>query len=808
MIYNYLKIAVRNLLKYKFISFINLFGLTIGLTCCLLILAYILNELSFDKYNKNSDNIYRVTRLFRNAETKATTLNLGTIAPPFGPLLANDFKEIKKITRLLDNSPVPLRYEEKMFNEQNVFFADENLFDFFDVDVLKGNPAKALNDPYSVMLTDEIAIKYFGNEDPMNKVIRMNNQFNLKVTGIYKPFPSNAHLHPAIMISFNTLKDTAVYGEENLRTNWGNNSFFTYILVPDSFDPIKMESQFPAFLDRHIREGDGKFKPSDWTTLGLQKLTDIHLYSHMDYEAEENGDIKRVYIFSAIALFILLIACINYMNLSTARSALRAKEIGIRKTVGAQRKEIIAQFLSESVMISWVAMILAFIITWLVLPWLNKLSGQSLSIDILLSWQVIAAMCLIPFVVGIVSGIYPSLFMSSFQPVKVLKGLFKAGGANISFRKVLVTVQFTISIILIVSTAVVFKQLKYMQDKSLGFEREHIVTLPYNGALNENFESFRNDLISNSTIKNVTRSSRIPTGRLLDAMGTKINRGDSLVPANADIKFVAADQEFLSTYGVKMVMGRDFSKDYSTDTSAFLINEAAVQALGLKSNEDAIGKDITYGSRKGKLLGVINDFHFESMHQKIVPLILLVPRSAFAYGRISVKIAGNNLPAAINKIETTWKKFLPETPYEYTFLDENFKRLYESEQKQKTIFTIFAFIAIFIACLGLFGLSAFAITQRIKEIGIRKVLGANVSTIVTLLSKDFLKLVIIAAVIAFPVAWWAMHTWLQDFAYRIDIPWWIFLLAGIIAALVALITISFQAIKAAVANPVKNLRTE
>ena len=807
MIYNYLKIAVRNLRKYKFISFINLFGLTVGLTCCLLILTYILNELSFDKYNKKAGNIYRVTRLFRNPETGTSSLNLGTIAPPFGPLLQNDFKEIQKITRLIDNSPAPLRYEDKMFNEQNVFFADENLFDLFDVTAVKGDPKRALNDPFSIMLTEEMAKKYFGKDEPMNKVIRMNNQFNLKVTGIYKPFPSNAHMHPAMMISFNTLKDTAVYGEENLRTNWGNNSFFTYILVPKDFDPKKLEAQFPAFLDRHIQEG-GKYKTSQWTALNLQKLTDIHLYSHTDYEAEENGDIKRVYIFSAIALFILLIACINYMNLSTARSTLRAREIGIRKTVGAQRKEIIAQFLSESVMISWIAMILAFTLTWFAIPWLNSLSGQHLSINILMRWQILAAIFVIPYIVGILSGIYPALFMSSFQPVKVLKGLFKAGGSNISFRKILVTAQFTISIVLIISTAVVFKQLKYMQEKSLGFDREHIVTLPYDGALNDKFESFRNDLVANSNIKNVTRSSRIPTGRLLDAMGTKINRGDSMVPANADIKFVSADQEFLSTYGVKVVAGRDFSKDFGTDTSAFLINEAAVHALGLKSNEDAIGKDINYGSRTGKLIGVINDFHFESMHQKIVPLILLVPRSAFAYGRISVKIAGKNIPAALSRIESTWKKFLPQTPYEFTFLDENFKKLYQSEQRQKAIFTIFACIAIFIACLGLFGLSAFAITQRVKEIGIRKVLGANTSTIVTLLSKDFLRLVIIAAIIAFPVAWLAMNKWLQDFAYRIDIPWWIFLLAGIIAAIVALVTISFQAIKAALTNPVKNLRTE
>ncbi|MEP6614926.1 MAG: ABC transporter permease [Ginsengibacter sp.] len=796
-------------MKYKFISFINLFGLTVGLTCCMLILAYIINELSFDKYNKKADNIYRITRLFKNPETGAPSLNLSTIAPPFGPLLQNDFKEIKSLTRLYDNSPAPLRYEEKTFNEPNVFYADEHLFDVFDVDVLKGSRQKALTGPFSVMLTEEVAKKYFGNEDPMNKVLKMNNQISLKVSGIFKPFPSNAHIHPAVMISFNTLEDSTVYGAKGLRENWGNNSFFTYILVPDNFDPKKLEAQFPAFLDRHLKEeGATKFKPSQWTSLSLQKLTDIHLRSHTDYEAEENGDIKRVWIFSAIALFILLIACINYMNLSSARSVLRAKEIGIRKTVGASRKEIIYQFLSESVMISWLAMLLALLITWLVMPWLNKLSGQQLSMNILYQTKILTAIFFIPFVVGILSGIYPALFMSSFQPVKVLKGLVKVGGGNISFRQILVTAQFAISIILIISTAVVFKQLNYMQRKSLGFDREHIVTMNYNAGLNDKFESFRNELLANSNIKNVSRSSRIPTGRLLDAMGSKINRGDSLVPANADIKFVSTDQEFLSTYAVKIVAGREFSKNFSTDTSGFLINEAAVKVLELKSNEDAIGKDMSYGSRTGKIIGVINDFHFESMHQKIVPLILVVPSSPDFYGRISVKITGANLPTAISHIESSWKRFLPETPFEYTFLDENFEKLYASEERQATIFTVFACIAIFIACLGLFGLSAFAITQRVKEIGIRKVLGASVSSIVSLLSKDFLKLVVIAAVIAFPIAWYAMNNWLQDFAYRINISWWIFFTAAVIAAFIALFTISLQAIKAAVANPVKSLRSE
>ena len=811
MISNYLKIAFRNLLKYRFISFINLFGLTVGLTCCLLILTYILNELSYDKYHPKSNNTYRVTRSFFNPETKAMALNLGTISPPFGPLLENDFKsDIKKMTRLLSNGTTPTRYEDKMFNERNVFFADENLFDVFKVDVVKGNPQKALTDPFSVMLSETIAKKYFGNDEPMNKVIRLDNNLSMKVTGVYKSFPANTHIHPEIMISFNTLKDSTIYGENALRTNWGNNSFFTYIVTPDGFDPKKMEAQFPAFIDRHMpNDGQARFKQSDGTALALQKLTDIHLRSHMDYEAEENGDIKRVYVFSAIALFILLIACINYMNLSTARSALRAREIGVRKVVGAQRKEIIAQFLSESVLVSFVALIIAIGLTYMTLPWLNKLSGQELTIKTILNWKIFTFIIIVPFVVGIVSGIYPALFMSSFKPVMVLKGLFRAGGANISFRQVLVTLQFSISIILIISTAIVFKQLRYMQQKSLGFDKEHVITMQYASAgLADRYDAFRNDLLANSNIKDAGRSSRIPTGRLLDAMGSQIQSSDTLAPTNADIKFVSADHDFVTTYGVKIAAGRNFSRDFSLDTGSFLLNEAAVKILGIKSNEDAVGKNFQYGNRKGKIIGIFNDFHFESMHQKIVPLVLLVPRNPNNYGNLSVKIAGNNIPAALAHIESVWKKFLPETPFQYTFLDENFDRLYQSEQRQGAIFTVFACIAIFIACLGLFGLSAFAITQRIKEIGIRKVLGANVSTIVALLSKDFLKLVAIAAVIAFPVAWYAMNSWLEDFAYRINIPWWIFLLAGVLAAIVALATISFQAVKAALANPVKSLRTE
>jgi len=737
------------------------------------------------------------------------SLHLGTIAPPFGPLLKHDFPQIQKLTVLLPSGTTTMRYEDKIFNEKNSYFADENLFDVFKVHVLKGNPATALKEPYSVMLTEDIAKKYFGNDEPLNKMIRFDNtQRSFKVTGVYEDFPVNAHLHPSLMVSFNTLRDTAIYGEQNLRSNWGNNSFLTYAVLPDNVNTKNMEAQFPAFLDKVMGQPGDKVKPSKWTALTLQKLTDIHLRSHLDYEAEENGDIKRVYIFSAIALFILLIACINYMNLSTARSALRAREIGIRKVVGAERKEIIAQFLSESVIISFIAMLLATAFTYFTLPWLNKVSGQNLSFSILFKGVILVTLLIVPIIVGVVSGIYPAIFMSSFQPVKVLKGVMKIGGSNVSFRKVLVTIQFAVSIILIISTAVVFKQLGYMQQTSLGFNKEHILTAAYNSELDNKFESFRTSLMANPGVINVTRSSRVPSGRLLDSQGSEIDRGDSLAPTNADIKYITVDQDFLNTYDIKIAAGRGFSRDFSTDTSSFLLNQTAVKALGLKSDQDAVGKNFSYAGIKGKVVGIFHDFHFESMRQPIVPLIMVIPSTNGNYGSISIKISGGNISAAIDHIEKVWKQFLPQSPFDYNFVDERFAKLYDSEKRQGTIFTIFAGIAIFIACLGLFGLSSFTITQRIKEIGIRKVLGASAASIVQLLSKDFLKLVLIAAVIAFPVAWYAMHQWLLDFAYRISIPWWIFIVAGIVAAVIALATISLLTVKAAMSNPVKSLRTE
>ncbi len=813
MLGNYFKTAFRNLLKYRFISTINLFGLAIGLTCCLLILAYILNEMSYDRFNRKADQIYRVTRIF-NAPDGNESLHLGSVAPPFGPLLQHDFPDITGMTRLLDIGTTALRYKDKLFNEQGLYFADEHFFDFFSVPVLKGNPKSALEEPYCVMMTEDLAKKYFGNEDPMNKVISLNNirsKASFKVTGIFQAFPPNSHLHPEMLISFNTLKDSSIYGEQALLTNWGNNAFFTYLMFPKNYPVKKIEAQFPAFIDRHLHYDNlpANTRTSRFTSLSLQKLTDIHLRSHLDSEIEENGDISRVYIFAAIALFILLIACINYMNLSTARSLLRAREIGVRKAIGAQRREIILQFLSESVIITCLAMLLAFLLTRLLLPYLNQLSARQITMHVLLRPQVLIPLLLMPFAVGLLSGIYPAIFLSSFRPVQVLKGIIRTGGGNISFRKALVITQFSISIVLIIATMVVFQQLRFMQNKSLGFNKDHIITLSYPGALDSRYNAFRTELLQNSHFKALARSSRIPTGRLLDDQGAYTLAGSGMQPSRVDIKYVVTDYDFIPTFGISMAAGRNFSRDYGNDSTSFILNDAAVKALSWGLPRDAIGKDFKYANVQGKIIGVVHDFNFESLHQKIVPMVFVFPGSdQSGYGHLSIKIGGSDIPATLSYLKRTWYRFLPETPFDYTFLDERFAKLYQSEQREGTIFTIFACIAIFIACLGLFGLSSFMITQRIKEIGIRKVLGAGITDIVGMLSKDFLKLVGIAALIAFPLAWLGMNKWLNGFAYRIHIQGWVLIIAAVSAALIAFITISFQAVKAAVANPVEALRSE
>jgi len=812
MIKNYLRSAFRNIKKHPFISFINIFGLTVGLTCCLLILVYVINEKSYDKFNKAGGDIYRVTTSLYSSEG-AEIFNLASIAAPFAPLLQNEFPDIKKTTRLLSNGTTILRYKDKLFNEQKAYYADENFFDFFNTPVISGAARTALAEPYSMMITENIARKYFGNTDPVNKIILLDaNKRPFKVTGIFKEFPANSHLHPQILLSFNTLKDTSIFGEKQLRTDYYDNNFFTYLLFPKNYNVGRIEAQLPNFLDKYVPLSPGfpaGFKTHKTTKLELQKLSDIHLRSHLDNEIEENGDIERIYIFSAIALFILLIASINYMNLSTARSALRAKEIGIRKVIGAERKEIISQFLSESVLITWVAFALAIVLTIILLPFINKFSNQYLSVTSLLHWRILLPALSIPFVIGLVSGIYPAIFMSSFAPVKVLKGVLKVGSSNLSFRKVLVVIQFSISIILIVATTIVYRQLKYMQNKDLGFNKDSVIVMKYPPALNKRYIALKYDLLKNSLIKEVAESSNIPTERLLNDDIASVTEAGSNRPVKIELKYINVDYGFIPAYNIGLAAGRNFSKDFTTDTSSFIIDEAAVQALGWKNPQNAVGKDLMFGTVKGKIVGIVKDFQFESLHQRVIPLLFQLPppRNSF-YDRVSIKISRNNVSSTINAIENAWNKNMPDTPFEFTFLDQKLEQLYLTEQQQGVLFTIFSGIAIFIACLGLFGLSAFTITQRVKEIGVRKVLGASVSQIVVELSGGFLQLVLFSTIIAFPIAWYLMNKWLVSFAFRVGISWWIFVIAGTIAILIAFATISFQSIKAALANPVKSLRSE
>ncbi|MBX2927506.1 MAG: ABC transporter permease [Saprospiraceae bacterium] len=808
-----LTLAIRNLLKYKGFSFINLFGLTVGFTCCLLIGIYIANELSFDRYHEKAERIWRVSREFRTKDGN-TQLHLGHLAPPFGPLLKNEFSVVEDATRMLQTN-ASLRKGDQLFLEEEFFFAEPAAFRIFDIPLVQGSAA-SMEEPYTILLSESSAKRIFGQENPVNQVLRVNDLTDLKVTGVFRDFPYNSHFHPDFLASFATMRDTAIYGQEQLETNWGNNSFSTFLLLPEGYDASKLEAQFPAFLDKvmaGVYSGEGMLKPSAMTSLHLMPLTDIHLKSHLDSEMEENGDIKRVYIFGAIALFVLLIACVNYMNLSTARSATRSKEIGIRKVVGAYRREIISQFLSEAVMLALSAVVLAGALTFLILPAVNKLLGQELSVSFSQMGAFAAAAGVLALTTGLLAGAYPAFFLSGLKPLKIIRGHLdnEQSGSSISLRKILVVSQFSISLILIIATFVVFNQLKYMQSKSLGLNKDQIVTLNFYNPLSQKYDAFYNELMANATIKNATRSSRLPSGRLLDSFGTarlQLN-ADTLEPTTVDLKMLTVDHRFFPLYDIGMAAGRNYESDQGVDRrSSYILNESAIRNLGIPSAEDAIGRRINYGNRDAQIVGVVKDFNFESLHQEIQPMIFFIPGDSTFYNFLSIKIDGARPAEALAHIQAAWQKFLPEFPYDYSFLDEQYGRLYQAEQRQGRVFIAFALIAILVACLGLFGLASFTVERRTKEIGIRKVLGASVAGITGLLAKDFLKLVLVAIVAASPIAYWAMSQWLADFAYRIELQWWMFALAGLGAVVIAFLTVSFQSVKAALANPVESLRSE
>lgn len=818
MIRNYLKVALRSIFRNKLTAFINIAGLAMAMTCCIVIYLFVTDELSYDRYHAKADRTYRVTRNFLNKDG-VPNLHLANVAPPIGPLLKNDFGEIETMARTI-NFGLVVGLEEngeliKNFSEDYLFVAEPDIFKIFDIEVIEGDKNTALSRPFTIMLSKKSAEKFFGNANALGKRLRASNQFDLEVTGVFSDFPAQSHWHPEYLVSFSTLEDDKIYGRTRLETNWGNNAFGTYVVLSEGSEPKKIESGFPDFLNRHFGNyakanfgAPPDFVASKSTTLFLQSLTDIHLRSHLDDELEVNGNINNVRMMSVIGIFIILIACFNFVNLSTARATKRSKEVGLRKVVGAFKSQLINQYLSESVLISFFALVLGIALTYLCLGWMNSFTGKSLSMNIITNWQLYAGLIGFAVVVGLLAGLYPAFILSGFKPVLVLKGQQGSIKGKGFVRRSLVVAQFSISIVLLISTAITFQQLDFLNTRDLGYDKDQIITLSYYNELDDNYEAFYNELTKFTAIENIGRSSRVPTGRLLDSFGPPlITKGDSLITTGVTTKFVAIDHEFFRTYGTEIQAGRDLSKSIGTDDSlAFIINETAAKAYGWNAIGDGIDKDFSYGNVKGKLVGIVKDFYFESLHQSIIPIVFFSRPGYF--NNLSIKISGNQIPQGLEHVEKVWKEFLPKRPFSYQFLSENYQRLYEAEQKQSQLFTIFSGLAIFIACLGLFGLATFNTLQRVKEIGIRKVLGASVPSILTLLSREIVILIVVANLIAWPLAWYFMNQWLSTFAYHIDMNLAIYLVAALSAIMVALITVSTQTIKAAMTNPSNTLRYE
>lgn len=809
MLKNYFKIALRNLRKNPGYSFINIFGLALGMGVSILILLYVQYELSYDAYHENSDRIVRVSREWFN-QNGETSLHLGHVAPPFGPLLEEDFEgTVQEAVRFFQVSPL-LRYEDKSFVENRFFFADPEVFEVFSWEMIKGDPSTALTYPDGIVLTESAAQKYFGEEDPMGKALEFEAQgstFQFQVKGVVEDIPSNSHFQFDFLASMEPV--VQFYGGlEQMMQNYGSNNFATYLLLPEGYDYQDLQAQIPDFINRRLTSFGGPDRePSDVTMLNLWPLTDIHLHSNLDSEIEANGNIEYVYIYTAIALFILLIACINFMNLSTARSSKRAVEVGLRKVVGADRSSLVKQFIGESMILAVLGLAGAVLLVYLILPYFNAFLNSDLSFNIFEQWSQLLGLIAVVLFVGLVAGSYPAFFLSGFQPASVLKGSFKVSGSHQRFRSVLVVTQFTISIALIASMVIVYNQLEFMRSKDLGFDKENVVVLPSSNEITSNYENVRQRLLGHPGIVNVSVSSRVPSGRLLDSQDTQAEVNGQLQQINTRIADIHVSHNFMETFGIGLVAGRDFDINLASDsTESFILNEAAVEAIGWGNPEEAIDKEFRYGSRSGRIIGVTNNFNFESLHQSIAPIVFLIPQNRI--NNVAVKIRDNMRTETLDYLEEQWATLRPGFPFNYYFVGDNFDQQYASEERLGQIFGYFSLLAVIIAALGLFGLASFTAQQRIKEIGIRKVLGAKISQIVLLLSKKFTVLVIVAFVIAVPIAWIAMKQWLLGFAYRIDISLWSFLMAGGLALLVAWLTISYQSIKAALMNPVNSLRSE
>ncbi|MCC7401114.1 MAG: ABC transporter permease [Chitinophagaceae bacterium] len=806
MIKNYFKIAVRNLWKNKGFSAINIAGLAIGLACFILIALFVMDELSYDRFYPDADRIYRV-----DADIKfgGNNLNLTVSSDPMGPVLKKDYPQVEEYTRIYASEGSKLvRKGNEYINEEKIVYADSTFFNIFPQKVVSGETKTALFEPNTVVISETAAKKYFSTVDAAGKTIEIDKK-PFKVTAVIKDMPHNSHFHFDFIMSM-----------KNVEYRWNDflsHNFHTYILLKKGTDYHAFEKNFTQVLDNYVLPQAKQFmtglnsmedfrKSGNKLDYSLMPLTKIHLYSHRFPELEANSNIQFVYIFSAVALFILLIACINFMNLSTARSVNRAKEVGIRKVLGTGKKNLIAQFLSESALMAFISLLLALVLTYFTLPLFNNIAAKSMNAGSIFSSSFLPFLIALPVIVGLLAGLYPAFFLSRFKPIAVLKGKINAGFKKNTLRSGLVVFQFFTSIVLIIGTVIVYQQLHFIQNTNLGFTKDQVLIIDDAYALNKNDEVFKNAVLQLPGVKSGTMSGYLPVNS--SRSDNTYSREAVMDPKNAlSMQSWIVDYDYINTLGMKIIKGRDFSKDFGTDSNAVILNETAAKVLGY---EDPVGKKLFRQLPDGKtssytIIGIVKDFHFESLRQNIYPLGLMLGHSNSI---ISFKIATANIKPLIPQIQNKWKALAPGMPFSYRFMDDAFNNMYRAEQRVEKVAITFAILAILIACLGLFGLVTYMAEQRTKEIGVRKVLGASVPNLVAMLSKDFMKLVAIASVIAFPVAWWGMHTWLQDFAYRISIEWWVFALAAFIALLIALLTVSVQAIKAALANPVKSLRTE
>jgi putative ABC transport system permease protein len=802
MIKNYIKTAYRSLLKNKGFTILNVLGLSVGLATCLLIVFYVVDELSYDRYNTKAGRIYRISidaKLNGNAGVYATS------EAPWKNILKSSFPQVENVARLIDKNGLflsPQKFYVKKNNgnilERNIVFTESSLFDVFTLPMIDGNAAHALDEPNTAVITESTAKKYFNKVNVTGRTLTINDSNTFKITGVIKDIPAQSQFHYDFFLSFSSRP-------ESKSNNWGYAGLHTYLLLKPGTDVAKLEK---ALTNIDIKNS---YNPSTWTTgdnhlrVFLKPLADIHLRdTDAQYTLEKSGNIQYVYIFLLVAIFILLIACVNFMNLSTARSSNRAREVGVRKVLGSARKYLVAQFLTESVLVTFVSAAIALFLAWMLLPLFNQMADKHLEITPQIIAWLLPALLLVVLIVGFLAGSYPAFYLSSFQPIDVLKGKIAAGFKGGFLRSFLVIFQFAISIFLIIGTLVIYNQLNYIRNKDLGFDRDQVLVIKNANTLGNQAKILKNDLKQLPGVANATLSSYQPTGDEDLKTGLFPHRK---IDIKEDIltEFWSVDEDFINTMNLKLTNGRNFSKDMSGDTAGMIVNEAFVRKLG---QLNPLNKDVyrySYGLQQYHIIGVVKDFNFASLRDNITPLAMVYD---FDNGAISVKLHSANLSALMAQIAGKWKELSPNQPFTYSFMDQDFDATYRTEQRFGSMFISFSTLAIIIACLGLFGLAAYAAEQRTKEIGIRKVLGANISTIVAMLSMDFIKLVFISILIATPIAWWAMQKWLQDFAYRTTIQWYILAAAGATAITIAFITISFQSIKAALSNPINSLRSE